>query len=246
MNTVITTEQAKQITGGRTPLVPIEYEQAVRALAECTRLDEAKYWDDKSDALAAWAKIYRDKTVEREARALKLHAYRRMGQLAIELRPKKTGGTRSGNGTLAGRIGLPADGPVKCLTELGLSKASGRAATTLARAPKDEVQRLADLPRPPSPVMAVKGRNATAAVRKDTLEQYKGLSYQPTSHDPNWTAFRDALTRLNKVTSSIDARGFARSLTKESDLWRRKALEAIEWLDEFERHLRITPTDEVA
>lgn len=56
MNSVITAEQAKKITGGRTPLVPVEYEAAVKSLQACATLDEAKYWSDKSDALAAWAK----------------------------------------------------------------------------------------------------------------------------------------------------------------------------------------------
>lgn len=87
MQQVISAEQARKITGGRTPHVPVEYETAINALVACRSIDEAKYWSDKSDALAAWAKIYHSDKAAREAKALKLWAFRRMGQLAAELRP---------------------------------------------------------------------------------------------------------------------------------------------------------------
>ena len=67
---VITKDQARKITKGRTPLVPVEYEVAIRALTECTTLDESKYWSDKSDALAAWAKIYHSDDAGRKAKLL--------------------------------------------------------------------------------------------------------------------------------------------------------------------------------
>lgn len=51
MKAVISSEQARQITGGRTPLVPVEFETAVKALKACTQIDEAKYWSDKASAL---------------------------------------------------------------------------------------------------------------------------------------------------------------------------------------------------
>ena len=92
MNSVISEEQARQITGGRKPLVPVEYERACTALAECQTIDEAKYWDNKADALAAWAKIYNNDQAGLEAKRLKLHAYRRMGEIAREIIPKGTSG----------------------------------------------------------------------------------------------------------------------------------------------------------
>jgi hypothetical protein len=51
MQQVITAKQARQITGGRTPLVPVVYEDALKALGECLSLDDAKVWDNKADAL---------------------------------------------------------------------------------------------------------------------------------------------------------------------------------------------------
>lgn len=130
MNPVITAKQAKQITGGRTPLVPVEYETAIKALVACTTLDEAKYWSDKSDALAAWAKIYRSDDVLLKAKQLKLHAYRRMGQLAKELRPGGVG--HDGN----------KPGPKTLLMENGMSRMHADAARRLATIPEQTFEHI--------------------------------------------------------------------------------------------------------
>lgn len=143
MNQVITVEQAKQITGGRTPLVPVEYESAIKALQACITLDESKYWSDKADALAAWAKIYRNDKVGVEAKRLKLHAYRRMGILAQELRPLK-------NIRKAGRI-CSTVGPGTAISEHGFSRNEAAAALKLASLRDSEFDRLISQPRPPAP-----------------------------------------------------------------------------------------------
>lgn len=122
---VITAKEARQITKGRTPLVPVEYESAVKALTECCTLDEAKYWDNKADALAAWAKIYHSGEIMRKAKCLKLHAFRRMGSLAAELNPRVT---RPG----WGKGTMPGSGPRSLLIKNGLSVAEADAARMLS------------------------------------------------------------------------------------------------------------------
>lgn len=124
MNAVITSVQARQITRGRTPLVPVEYETAIKALTECVTFDETKYWSDKADALAAWAKIYHSNDTLVKAKRLKLHAYRRMGEIAQELRPT---GPKLGN-TGAGRL----PGAISLLREHGLKRSEASAARKLA------------------------------------------------------------------------------------------------------------------
>jgi len=117
MQPVLTKEQAKKVTKGRTPLVPVEYETAIQALTECANLNETKYWSDKADALAAWAKIYHSDEAGRKAKLLKMHAYRRMGQLAGEIRPKAN----------------KKPGPRALLVESGLTLTEAAAARTLSR-----------------------------------------------------------------------------------------------------------------
>jgi hypothetical protein len=146
MHAVITSDQAKQITRGRTPLVPVEYETAVKSLAACLSLDETRYWDAKADALAAWAKIYRDDDVGRKAKMLKLHAYRRMGQLAAELRPHVV--------TEKGR----SPGPKSLLIESGMTSTAAEAATALSRMTDHKFSKA--LKEPKAPITIVRLTNA--------------------------------------------------------------------------------------
>ena len=99
------------------PAMPVQYEEALKALEACTSLDETTVWSNAADALAAWAQIYRSDEAELKAKRLRLHAYRRMGQLARDLRPPgkmKGGGYRGCQGKLPGAISL--------LQEYGLTK----------------------------------------------------------------------------------------------------------------------------
>ena len=141
MQSVITVEQARKITKGRTPHVPVEYETACKALEACCTLEEGKYWSDKADALAAWAKIYHDSKIERQAKILKLRAYARMGELAKELYPKPIflgrGGARGATTELRERAGM--------------SDRDARCAVSLARVPYEKLKELESLPRIPTP-----------------------------------------------------------------------------------------------
>ena len=109
--------------------VPIQYEDAVRSLTECQSIDDAKYWDDGADALAAWAKIHKDQRVMVEAKRLKLHAYRRMGELAGMLQPTIRPGRK-------GRRNTPS-GPVALLMGVGMSRQQANQARAITRMPKE-------------------------------------------------------------------------------------------------------------
>jgi hypothetical protein len=147
MQTLLTQEQARVITNGRKPLVPVVYEQAITALAECLSIDDAKLWHDKADALAAWAKIYHSNEVARQARALKLHACRRMGELAFELNPAR----RKAGAGMHGKSGYMHPGSQKTLLQAGVKHGQATACSNLARLSKEQFEHLANLPRPPAP-----------------------------------------------------------------------------------------------
>jgi len=49
-------ELPEDINGARLPVV---YEEAKRALAECSRLDECQQWADKAEAIASYARNQR-------------------------------------------------------------------------------------------------------------------------------------------------------------------------------------------
>lgn len=120
--------------------LPDIYTKAVMLIKDTITLDESKQWVDKSEALAAWASMYNDDQVGVAAKRLRLHAYRRMGELAQSLRPTKTikGGGRT-------------PGPNSLLREAGLSRHGANAAVALAKADEIEVQGLIDSDAPVSP-----------------------------------------------------------------------------------------------
>jgi hypothetical protein len=120
--------------------VPAQYEQAIQALIFCQTIDEARAFDSAADALAAWAKIYCDDRAAHAARVLKLHAYRRVGVLAQQLRP--TQGIHRG-----------AKGPNSLLVESGFKHHEAIAAVKVSRMPQNDFDRIAAQRRPPSPAM---------------------------------------------------------------------------------------------
>lgn len=188
---------------------PLEYDIACQALVACTRIDEAKYWSDKADALAAWAKIYRSDTAATEARRLRLHAYRRMGELAGELRPAK-------------RKGLPgsAPGPVSLLVGNGLKKSEANAARKVALLSQETFREMAARPKPPSPF--------TAAAAKQ-----RGTQCWTT-----FSSSAGAAMHFRSFTRQHGASELARGMTAdEASRAREIAREITEWLDEFEQHL---------
>lgn len=123
------------------PLIPICYETACSALSECLTIDDAQMWDAKADALAAWAKIYHDNDAARKARALKLHAYRRMGLLSREL--TKTKPKYNANGPVPGARAL--------LMDKGLKTHDADACMRLSRASEKAFSKAINSPKPPAP-----------------------------------------------------------------------------------------------
>lgn len=213
MNAVITSAQARQITRGRTPLVPVEYETAVKALADCISLDETKYWDAKADALAAWAKIYRSDEALRKAKMLKLHAFRRMGQIAEEIRPSH----RKAKGNGVGRLGtLP--GSRSLLKENGLTVAQADAARCLSNLPVRKFEKLVNAPNPISPTTA---------------------RYMRSDDGREWHALQRAMCSLRSVMRRLTpAQVVAELAAEERETGRAFSVELVEWLDEFESRLK--------
>lgn len=207
---VITQVQARQITGDRLPLIPVEYEAAVHALQACCSLDETKYWSDKADALAAWAKIYRDNNAVLKAKRLKLHAYRRMGEIAAELRPAHTTKTRGPGG---GPGALP--GPRALLKGLGLPVSGVDAARKLAMLPKAEFERIVeDRPVAPSTLRYLNNNTPWRDIARSAM------------------ALRSDC-RKRSAAEVVDAMAQS-EITSASAL----VCEIMDWLDDFEHRLR--------
>ena len=204
MNAVLSRESALAVTRGRTPLIPVEYETAVRALGECVTLDETKYWSDKADALAAWAKIYHSGEALRKAKQLKMHAFRRMGQLAGELRPLIN--------TNRGR----APGAVKALRSAGLTQNQATAARRLAVLPDKNFNQLLKSPKAPSSIVqdlwqcdeSWSGFMKTAMSFRSALKRYTPASIASVckTNDRHLQTARQLIVDITEWLDELDSR----------------------------------------
>jgi hypothetical protein len=208
VTSVISAEQAKQITGGRRPLIPVEYDQALQALRECQKIDDAKYWSDKSDALAAWAKIYHSNEAEVQAKSLKLHAFRRMGELAEQIQPTKIGAQKGSQFGIGARKGAHS-----LLISEGLKRNESTAAIKLSRLSEEQFNKIVESPRPPSP-------------------QYAILDDTP------WRNASRRLSYAICLCREVNARDLAKFLGPNDVVYARRLVQELsEWIDEFDRHL---------
>ena len=128
--------------------IPVEYETALKALAACLSLEETRAWRNTADLLATYARIYRSREAEVAAKRLRLHAYRRMGQLAAELRPSGRANVEKGRRGVAGKL----PGAASLLMEHGLTIAEARSANFIGRLPDEQFKRILVRPRSPMTV----------------------------------------------------------------------------------------------
>ena len=64
--------------------LPLKYEAAKTALAECASIDECFDWANKADAMAAYARMSEDDTLRKQCDRIQARALRRCGELLKE------------------------------------------------------------------------------------------------------------------------------------------------------------------
>lgn len=208
----------------RTPM-PLVYEEACRALKEVTTVMDAKYFADKADALAAWAKIYRSDQAAIEAKRLKLHAFRKMGELAEQLRP-----SGENDCYVKGKSGRQPGGQ-SLLIENGLKRDQARAAMGISRIPLRKFENLTTGVNPPALFLAARigaGLGAKSGVLGSD-------SYRQLFSSMNGGGLNNVMSILRRSVKVMDVAGFHDSeVTKALEI----AKEGSDWFDEFERRLQ--------
>lgn len=87
MNTEIIKAKFDALEGADTAKLPVSYEQASQAIAECVRIDECKSWSDKAEALRSYARQSRNKEMEKDCMRIRARAIRRCGELLKQIEP---------------------------------------------------------------------------------------------------------------------------------------------------------------
>lgn len=202
----------------RTPL-PVVYEEACRQLAEVATVMDAKYFADKAEALAVWAKIYRSDQAALEAKRLKLHAFRKMGLIAEQLRPTSAS-TRCKTG-----------GGASLLKENGLNSGHAAQAIRLSRIPENKFNSAINQNRPPPIVALSRTGVGRGAIRGRSMSSECYLKLNPILGGVGLTHCAN-FVRKNQ---NPDVSGFTESEVEKALVATR---ECLDWFDEFDRKLQ--------
>jgi hypothetical protein len=119
-------------------LIP-DYERLHQAVAECVRVDEAKKIKDVAEMLQAYARQRHDIEAETNLSLIKLRAYRRIGEIAVDLEkvPHGPGRGRKSFAT-AGKSFVRKAATLKAAN---ISTSAAHRAERLARIPQAEIDR---------------------------------------------------------------------------------------------------------
>jgi len=224
------------------------------AIAECTTIELAKYYDNKIDALAALAKILKDDKITVEAKRAKLLNYRKLGEIAESLRPTKFAQPlpldreerRLHINAIAVRVRarkrgaqIPKSlggnsrppGAQSLLKEHGFSQVKSTQILQVSRVPENVFKDAVGSPNPPPPRrLAIKGINQGGIKHKNiSSDLYR--SFRAESSGCNAGRF---ITWCRSNNPAELARGMT---PDEATKARETVIEIQEWLDTFERHL---------
>jgi hypothetical protein len=132
--------------------LPVTYEAAQKALAECSRVDECKEWADKAQALASYARQAKDNTLHQLALRIQARATRRFGELLKQV-PRGDEATRYGQ-----EGALPPVTRTQAATDAGLSEHQRKTGLRLASIPQADFEAAIDSAKPPTVTeLAIRG-----------------------------------------------------------------------------------------
>jgi len=140
--------------------LPVAYESAKQALAECTRIDECQSWADKAEALASYARQAKDSTLRKQADRIQARAIRRAGELLKAIEPGQ------GEHWKTKRVGTDPFTRKAAATDAGLSERQRKTALRVASVPTGEFERLVESEEPPT---------ATALAKRGTKRRKRKL-----------------------------------------------------------------------
>lgn len=155
-------------------LIP-KYEETLRALAECRRVDEAKDIRDKAEALQAYARMVHDHEAETLLAGIKLRAIRRIGEISRSL--DKSPGGRGRTLANAGKSSLKS----ATLAAAGISLSAANRAEHIAAIPIQEFDGYLEMKS--AELKAVTAQEMlTSVVKRQKVDRRAGVG----DWDDNW------------------------------------------------------------
>lgn len=128
--------------------LPVVYEAAVKAIAECDRVDECKTWSDKAAAIRSYAKQANDDRLKVMAMRIMARAERRGGLL---LKQVERGDEATRFGQSDGKVGThPPVNRALTAKQAGISDHQRKTMLRVANVPEESFVRQVESPRPPT------------------------------------------------------------------------------------------------
>lgn len=210
---------------------PEAYLNAKVALQKCHSVDECQDWADKMAALASYAKMSEDTTLEKLCRKIRCRAIDRCGDLLKELDAR--GGDRSK------KVGDPLFAPIspsreKAATDAGMSDEQRKTAIRVSNVPEEVFEAMVESDNPPTITeLAEIGKKARPKPKFD-LEGRTPLEFQ-TATTGRCAVDGPYKAAIDKVDVAIVVRG---SFDSERQKFLERAEIALEWLTKLVIELR--------
>jgi hypothetical protein len=196
--------------------VPVKYEAARQAIAECDRIDECRDWSNKAAALATYAKQANDDSLRVMAVRIQARAYRRMGELLKQI--------PAGEGARDGKRqegALPPLTRTQAATDAGLSEHQRKTAIRIASVPESEFDRQIETASPPT---------ATRLAAQGTAQRL-GSNSRPAETCQELLRFAD-------FCRASDPKTLSEGIDAEAAAPLRRCVELLDtWLDRFVANL---------
>ena len=155
-------EQQQTLPATTDARLPVTYETAQKALAECSRVDECKGWSDRGAALASYARQAKDTTLHHLALRIQARAQRRMGELLKQVPRGDADGANLAQHRRAGTV--PPVTRTQIARDAGLSERQRKTALRIASVPESAFTAAVESPRPPTvTALAAMGTSSRAA-----------------------------------------------------------------------------------
>lgn len=202
--------------------LPVSYEAAQKALAECSRVDECKDWSDKAAALASYARQAKDNTLHNLALRIQARAQRRMGELLKQVPRGDADGANLVQHRRAATV--PPVTRTQVARDAGLSDRQRKTALRVASVPEPTFTAAVESPQPPT---------VTALAAMGTSSRPAALEPDVRPADPA-TELRalGMLRDLAAFCATHDAAGIAIAC-RDPDAARGHVEEIDRWLDRF-------------
>jgi len=205
--------------------LPVLYENAKRALAECSRIDECQTWANKAEAMASYARQAKDDGMRKMADRIQARAIRRCGELLKQIEPAH-GANQNIQDASVPIVLTRTD----AATEAGLSERQRKTALRVASIPEDDFIAAVESANPPT---------VTALAKQGTQPRpLVDLGGIPPEDYRRATEAQGTLRRFAEFCSQYEPRRIAAAFKPHEIPDLRRFVSTIDgWLDRFVTNL---------